>query len=66
MKRRWCVREGVFENDDGLWWLNREGNDLKEKSPTPMAVALRNGNISGVMDFKLDGLSAYSRKGGIS
>ncbi|MEE9151145.1 MAG: hypothetical protein V3U20_04840 [Thermoplasmata archaeon] len=64
MKRRWCVREGVFETEDGLWWLNKEQNDVHEKSRTPMTIALRNGDISKVIDVKLDGLYALSRRRG--
>jgi hypothetical protein len=64
MDRRWCVREEVFERDDGLWWLKKEQHNPVEKSRTPMTIALRNGNISGVIDSKIDGLSAIGRKGG--
>ncbi len=62
MDRRWCVREDIFEKDDGLWWLKKEQYDPAEKNRTPMAVALRNGNISGVIDSKRGGLSAIGRK----
>ena len=62
MKRRWCVREGVFERDDGLWWLNKELNDPRERSHTPMAIALKNGDISRVIDIKCDRLSASGKR----
>ncbi|ODS41395.1 MAG: hypothetical protein A7315_06345 [Candidatus Altiarchaeales archaeon WOR_SM1_79] len=58
MKRRWCVRDGIFENDDSLWWLNRDRKEVGEKKSTPMTIALKNGNISRVIDIKLGGLSA--------
>ncbi len=62
MKRRWFVREGVFERDDGLWWLNKELNDPQEKGRTPMTIALKNGNISRVINFKYGGLSASGKR----
>lgn len=62
MKRRWCVREGVFERDDGLWWLNKELNDPRERSRTPMAIALKNGDISRVIDLKCGRLSASGKR----
>ncbi|UCE72906.1 MAG: hypothetical protein JSV56_07670 [Methanomassiliicoccales archaeon] len=64
MKRRWCDREGIFECDNRLWWLNRN-MDYEEKSSTPMAIALKNGDISKVIDVKLGGLSGLSRRRGI-
>jgi len=65
MKRRWCLREDAFEKDDGLWWINREQHDNHKKTRTPMATALRNGEISKIIDVKFDGLSAQDRKRGI-
>lgn len=65
MKRRWCVREGVFERDDGLWWLNKEHMEAKEKNRTPMSIALRNGDISRVIDVKFGGLSTKVNRRGI-
>jgi hypothetical protein len=62
MKRRWFVREGVFERDDSLWWLNKELNDPHEKGRTPMTIALKNGNISRVIDVKYGGLSASGKR----
>ena len=64
MKRRWCLREGIFERDNGLWWLNKDQNDMHEINRTPMAVALRNGNISKIIDVKLGGLSTFNRRRG--
>ena len=64
MDRRWCVTEDVFEKDNGLWWLKKEQQDTAESCRTPMAVALKNGNISGIIDSKRGGLSAIGRKSG--
>lgn len=65
MKRRWCLREDAFEKDDGLWWLNRERQDNHKKTGTPMEVALRNGEVTKIIDVKLDGLSAKNERQGI-
>ncbi len=65
MKRRWSVTEGIFERDDGPWWLKKEYNDRNERMRTPMTVALKNGDISRVIDVKLHGLSSYRKREGI-
>ena len=63
MKRRWCVREGIFEKDNGLWWLNKE-TDFEDKNKTPMTIALKNGNISKVIDVKNSGFVGFTRRRG--
>ena len=64
MERRWPVRDDIFQQENGLWWLNNKHDEPKEENRTPMAVALRNGNISGVIDVKIGGLSSKSDKRG--
>jgi hypothetical protein len=61
MKKKWCVREGAFLRDDGLWWLNKEQNISSKPSKTPMTIALRNGGISRVIDVKHEGLTGRRR-----
>ncbi|UCE39357.1 MAG: hypothetical protein JSW00_09090 [Thermoplasmata archaeon] len=63
MKRIWCVNERVLEREDGLWWLNKEQHEFNEKCRTPMSIALRNGDISRVLDVKSDGLSTTGKRG---
>lgn len=58
MERRWPVRDDIFQQENGLWWLNDKQDKPIEENRTPMAVALRNGNISGVIDVKISGLSS--------
>lgn len=62
MKRRWSVREGVFKRDDGLRWLKEGNKDRNLRKRTPMAIALRNGDISRVIDTKNGGLSSNKRR----
>lgn len=64
MKKRWCVREDIFEGDNGLWWLNKEV-DLEVRTQTPMAIALKNGDISKVIDVRFGGLSTMGRRRGL-
>jgi hypothetical protein len=64
MKKQWCVREGIFEGENGLWWLNKEV-ERDERTKTPMAVALRNGDISKVIDVRFGGLSTMERRRGL-
>ncbi len=64
MERRWPVRDDIFQKGNGLWWLNEKKDDQLKEDKTPMAVALRNGNISGVIDVKVGGLSSKSDKRG--
>ncbi|UCG68605.1 MAG: hypothetical protein JSV09_12465 [Thermoplasmata archaeon] len=62
MKRRWSVREGVFKTDDGLLWLKEKNRYHNKKNRTPMAIALKNGEISRVIDVKNGGLSSDKRR----
>jgi hypothetical protein len=64
MERRWPVRDDIFQQENGLWWLNDKQDEPKEENRTPMTVALRNGNISGVIDVKIGGLSSKNDKRG--
>jgi len=64
MERRWPVRDDIFQREDGLWWLNEGKEEPLKENKTPMAVALRNGNISGVIDVKVGGLSSKSDRRG--
>lgn len=64
MKKIWCVREGIFEGDNGLWWLNKEV-EREERIKTPMAIALKNGDISKVIDVNSHGLSTMERRRGL-
>ena len=64
MERRWPVRDDIFQLGNGLWWLNDTKGEQITENKTPMAVALRNGNISGVIDVKVGGLSSRSDKRG--
>jgi hypothetical protein len=59
------ARESAFEKLDVPRWLNKRESDIKEKNLTPMKIALRNGEISNVIDVKNGGLSATRRKEGI-
>lgn len=61
MKKQWCVREGIFEGENGLWWLNKEV-ERDERTKTPMAIALKNGDISNIIDVKSSGLSTMGRR----
>jgi hypothetical protein len=63
MKKQWCVREGIFEGDNGLWWLNKEIDD-REIAKTPMIVALKNADISKVYDVRLGGFATNGRRRG--
>jgi hypothetical protein len=62
MKRRWSVREGVFERDEGLRWMKDKSKDRYHRKRRPMAIALKNGNISRVIDVKNGGLSSNNRR----
>ena len=64
MERRWPVRDDIFQRENGLWWLNEKKDEQPKENKTPMAVALRNGNISGVIDVKVSGLSSKIDKRG--
>ena len=63
MKKRWCVREDIFEGENGLWWLNKEV-DLEERTKTPMQVVLKNKEISKVIDVRFGGFSTMGRRRG--
>lgn len=58
MKRRRCVREGIFERNNGLWWLNKENQGRENTSTPTMTIALKHGGISRVIDVKHEGLSS--------
>jgi hypothetical protein len=64
MERRWPLRDDIFQQRNGLWWLNEKKDEQLKEDKTPMTVALRNGNISGVIDVKVGGLSWRSDKRG--
>ena len=63
MKRKWCVREDIFQGDNGLWWLNQK-IEMDDSTKTPMTIALKNGNISKVIDVKSGGLIGFGRRSG--
>ncbi|UCF07891.1 MAG: hypothetical protein JSW28_09670 [Thermoplasmata archaeon] len=56
------MRDDIFQREDGLWWLREEKDDMEQWNRTPMAIALKNGNISGVIDSKRSGLSPLDGK----
>ena len=63
MKKRWCVREGIFEGDNCLWWLNKEVEDTRTKQ-TPMTIALKNADSSKVFDVRAGGYATTGRRRG--
>jgi hypothetical protein len=64
MNGRWCITENAFEKDDGLWWLKKEQYSQNESSITPMEVALKNGDISKIIDTRFNGLLTKDREQG--
>lgn len=63
MKKRWCVREDIFDGNNCLWWLNKEVDD-REIARTPMSIALKNAEISKVNDVRTNEFAEMTRRRG--
>ena len=65
MKNIWRIKEKEFENSVFGVWIKLAQFKDHPKCQTPIAIALRNGNISGIVDCKNKGLVEFGAKGGI-
>lgn len=65
MKNIRRIKEKEFENCVSGLWMKLVQFKGHPKCLTPMAIALRNGNISGIVDIKNDGLTELNGNGGI-
>jgi hypothetical protein len=62
MQRKRCARENAFVNRDVPRWLSKTEFDIGERKQTPMEIALRNGEISSVINLKNRRVSTFPKR----